>query len=229
MSGDLVQLDRRSLDSTNTGVRKRRKSDNSWSMSYGDMVTALLCFFIIFYAIEKQIEKRNVSAIQGYGPVEEGILSEHTDSKIDTEYDYMIERLEQIENIQIFKTSSFVDIYFQKVVFFEKGSYEVTSEGKQLIDQVLHKLTDISGKYYLEIQGHADKTPVANKKERWWKTNIELSVLRALNIHHYLTEKGIDKDYLAVAGFGHNKSINPELDAAMDFDRRISLRLQMVK
>ena len=208
---------------------KRKKSDtSSWSLSYGDMVTALLCFFIIFYALEKQIEKNKAvpsksSSINGTN------LEEHKTVGINTQYDYAIESLGKIPGIYVSRTSQFVDIKFRKTIFFKKGKTQLSLEGISAIDEVMGRLSKIEGQYLLEIQGHADATPVKQAKARWWQSNMELSVLRALTVHSYLAENYVKKDNLIVAGYGSQQKISDNDQEEIDMNRRISLRLQLVK
>ena len=147
-------------------VKKRKQDSSSWALSYGDMVTALLCFFIIFYAMEKQFEKAR-NPVKGYAKTE-GILQEHKSSQLDTEFTYAIEALEKIPGIEVLRTSAFVDIIFKQIVFFDTGKVVLTSQGKELLDSVISKLSRIEGKYILEIQGHADSVPVIKRRDRWW-------------------------------------------------------------
>lgn len=222
----------RPLDKTNSFIKltpkKRRKDGATWALTYGDMVTALLCFFIIFYAIEKQFEKRQANPVKGYA-LTEGILQEHKSSQLDTDYEYAIEALEKIPEIEIMKTSSFVDISFKKIVFFERGKIELTASGKAVLDNVVSRLAKIEGKYILEIQGHSDSTRVMNKKSRWWNSNMELSVLRALKVHAYLAENYIEKNNLIVSGHGNQRKLASTPEDSEDINRRISLKLQLVK
>ena len=209
-------------------IKQRRKQDSSsWALSYGDMVTALLCFFIIFYAMEKQFEKAK-NPVKGYAETE-GILQEHKSSEVDTEYEYAIENLQKIPGIEVMKTSAFVDITFKKIVFFKKGKTELTVHGRELLDSVVSKLTKIEGKYILEIQGHSDSIPVIKRRDRWWSSNMQLSVLRALSVHAYLTESYIEKNHLVVSGYGNLRKIATAPEESESNNRRVSLRLQLVK
>ena len=212
-----------------TSRSRRKKSDtSSWSLSYGDMVTALLCFFIIFYALEKQIEKNK--AVPSKNPaINNTKVEEHKAEGLDTQYDYAIESLEKIPGIYVSKTSKFVDIKFRKTIFFKKGQTKLSQEGIAVIDEVMGRLRKIEGRYLLEIQGHADATPVKQAKARWWQSNMELSIFRALTVHSYLAENYVEKDNLIVAGYGSQQKISNNEQEEIDMNRRISLRLQLVK
>jgi flagellar motor protein MotB len=207
---------------------KPKSHTNSWALSYGDVVTTLLCFFIIFYALEKRIEKNQSNQVKGYGQ-SEGILKEHKVDGIDVEFDYAIETLKAIPGIQFYKTSQFVDLDFKQTAFFKSGETELTDEGKHLMNDVVKRLSGIKGKYIIEIQGHSDSTQVKANKSRWWKSNMQLSVLRALNVHAYLADGHIDPDSLVVSGHGSQRKISDGIALPEDINRRISLRVHLVK
>jgi chemotaxis protein MotB len=205
----------------------RKKTDtNSWALSYGDIVTVLLCFFIIFYALEKQIEKKIV--IENKIALLSNQVVEHKATGLDAQFNYAIESLEKIDGLEIKKTSDFVDINFRKTVFFNKGKSSLTPEGKIELERVVEKLVQLEGKYTLEIQGHADSSQVKNQKDRWWHNNMQLSVLRALDVHSFLAANYMNKDYLIVSGHGSRDSVS-EKNNDDHFNRKISLRLQLVK
>lgn len=226
----MSSLNQKASSFTRLPVKKAKKKDtNAWMLSYGDMVTALLCFFILFYAIEKQIQKKaNANPVKGYSEAE-GILREHKSAELDTEYNYAIEALGKIPGISVMRTSGFVDIHFNKTIFFNLGDVDLTAEGKQTLDAVISKLSKIEGKYLLEIQGHADSTRVRKSRNRWWQSNMELSVLRALTVHSYLSENYIERNNLVVSGYGNQKKMSDNAENIEDINRRISLRLQLVK
>lgn len=198
---------------------KPKSQTNSWALSYGDVVTTLLCFFIIFYALEKRNEKK----------VNEVILQEHKVRGIDVDFDYAIEALKTIPGIQFYKTSQFVDLDFKHTAFFKRGETELTDEGKKLMNDVVKRFSKIKGKYTIEIQGHADSTQVKANQSRWWKSNMQLSVLRALNVHAYLADGHFDPDSLVVSGHGSQRKISDGMALPEDINRRISLRVHLIK
>jgi len=146
--------------------------------------------------------------------------------KTDTKYEYALLSLKEVPGVSISKAASFIDIQFQNVVFFVTGGHTLTPAGKATLDQVLVKLAALKGEFRLEIQGHADRAPVVPQKRRWWNSNMELSVLRALDVHGYISQNFLDKNKLVVSGHG---SQGDDGSNVVDVDRRISLRLQFIE
>lgn len=201
----------------NIQEKAKEKNSTTWAISYGDLVTTLLCFFIIFYALEKSLKKREDLDLLN--------TIKHTTLQSEEPINFVIQSLENIEGLIVNKTSDFIDIAFKDAEFFNLGAIELTQEGKILIDKILQIIKTYDKKYILEIQGHADTIRVKKLKNRWWKSNMELSVQRALSVYQYVAAQNINKEDLIVAGhgsgFGQNKDEN--------FKRRISLRMHLVK
>ncbi|MBZ4672633.1 MAG: hypothetical protein JG762_863 [Deferribacteraceae bacterium] len=93
---------------------------------------------------------------------------------------------------QNFKTN-LKNINFVADIYFESGKYN-TDFSK------FDNLTFSNNKIYL-IYGYTDSLPV--KPNDYFKTNYELSILRALEVKKYLIEKkGLKDENLKIAGFG---------------------------
>lgn len=208
--------------------RQKKLKADSWMMSYADVVTVLLCFFIIFYAIEKMQEKEQRNPLLGFSQ-QKGVLEEIKDGMTKKDFDYAINKIKEIKHVEVKRSIAFVDVMFKEIVFFKKGKFELTKAGKEIVDDVVSKLVDFKGQYSIEIQGYADKTPVKKSKKRWWSSNMELSVLRSLNVYSYLEEKSIPKQFMSVAGYGVTRSLKPNTKDIFDANRRISFRLQLLE
>ena len=208
-------------------TRTKKKREDNWTLSYGDMVTALLCFFIIFYIFEKQLEKTKIEKFRGLSTLE-GNLKEHVSPQIDLDYKYVVEALDGLPDIRVEKSSSFVDILFKKTQFFKRGDFKLSPDGKVAINEVMERLKKLEKNYGLEIQGHSDSLVVKNQKGRWWQSNMELSVLRSLNVYKYLSDHYVIQNNLAVAGYGDEKNFEGEKSSS-DANRRVTFRLQILK
>jgi chemotaxis protein MotB len=206
---------------TKVTYRSRKTDTTSWAISYGDMVTTLLCFFIIFYSLEKSFEHRKKSL--------QNKMVEQKTEIVKNKFDHAIEMLSEIPGVEVMKTSSFVDINFSKIVFFEKGKADLTNEGKKALVEVMGRLSEIEGNYLMEIQGHADQTKVRRIKQRWWVSNMELSVLRALSVQKFLSARMMKDKDLVVSGYGDLRNISENNGKGDDINRRIGLRIQFIK
>ena len=211
---------------------RNKNSSDSWITSFADVVTVLLCFFIIFYMVEKQYKKS-----YGFGP-SAGTMKEYKTKMSTPDVLSFIETLAIVPNITVINKDQFVEVHFPAEMFFESGETKLTPEGRTVIDEIISPLTNIKEGYMLQIQGYTDDIAVRSLKSRWWKNNMELSIERSLEVYDYLIKNGVSHSILSVTGFGANKPryTNKESNSKLidnninskGLERRISLKFEPV-
>ncbi|MFT6631000.1 MAG: chemotaxis protein MotB [Bacteriovoracaceae bacterium] len=199
--------------------RSRKSSGDGWVMSFADVVTVLLCFFIIFYMLEKQLDKSvgfgpNIGTVQAYKAKMEApeVLS-------------LIETMKLLPEVSVINKEQFLEVHFPPEMFFASGETKLTSEGTAVINKIIEPLKNIKSGYILQIQGYTDNSSVRDLSGRWWKNNMELSIVRSLEVYEHFLKKGVDKRILSVTGFGANKPLSNQ---NADMQRRISIKFEPV-
>ena len=192
-----------------------------WLLTYADMITLLLAFFVIMYAISKVDAKKyqavaeSVSiALGGHPPraVSSGIDgSEKVLPKPDPVFE-MAERLRQdlgnelgSGRIQIERNADRILLRFQDTLFFERGKADLSPEARGILDKVAKVVAPLP--YRLEAEGHTDALPI---KSAQFPSNWELSVARATAVVRYLAEQHhVSPLRLAARGLGEHKPLFP--------------------
>jgi chemotaxis protein MotB len=97
---------------------------------------------------------------------------------------------------------------------FSSGSATLNSKGQSSLKTVASALkADYTGKTFW-IEGHTDNDPLVKTKDKW-KTNLRLSVERAMAVADFLTgEVGIESDAVRIAGHGPYDPSVPNNNAA---------------
>ncbi len=91
-----------------------------------------------------------------------------------------------------------VVISLQAKVLFDSGEAETKPTFFPLLDALANILDAVSNEVL--IMGHTDNIPTRNRRHR---SNWELSLHRALNVHRYLVEtRGLSPERFAVGGYG---------------------------
>ena len=91
-----------------------------------------------------------------------------------------------------------VVISLQANVLFDSGEAETKPTFFPLLDALANVLGAVSNEVL--IMGHTDNVPTRNRR---YRSNWELSLSRALNVHRYLVErKGLLPERFAVGGYG---------------------------
>jgi len=91
-----------------------------------------------------------------------------------------------------------VVISLQANVLFDSGEAEVKPTSPPLLNALANILDAVSNEVL--IMGHTDNVPTRNRR---YRSNWELSLDRALNVHRYLVEtRGLSPERFAVGGYG---------------------------
>ena len=91
-----------------------------------------------------------------------------------------------------------VVISLQANVLFDSGEAEISPTFSPLLDALANVLDAVSNEVL--IMGHTDNVPTRNRR---YRSNWELSLYRALNVHRYLVEtRGLLPERFAVGGYG---------------------------
>jgi len=198
--------------------------EGSWAISYGDMITLLLAFFIIFFSIQtpekvrKVLNNAMIASLASLDPkVEEKARQKNSeepyghqkqsegDQGPSTQKDggQVLKALSmkaEKTGIQIEKSGEKVVISFPDTSFFSSGNTDLTRDGQKELDKFVAKYLPFSGQNRLHIVGYSDKRPVPGGRR--YHDNLELSVLRAVAAQRYLQNAGIPLDRTRLAGFG---------------------------
>ncbi len=182
-------------------------SEGSWAISYGDMITLLLSFFVLYFTVDH--EKANSSKLQDSLLLklqESGIkaMNEGTKSKLNmgnTPGEGVDVELVQKFGAQVYKDGDRLIVEFDKISFFEIGEVDLNITGLQALDQFAKIYTPYAGQYTVQIQAYTDTRKVTSAQVRF-RDNLELSALRAVAALRALQKAGIPLARLKTAGFG---------------------------
>lgn len=159
----------------------------AWMVSYSDLVTQLLTFFIMLFALSSAATEDQLKKIK---------------QKID---DYVTQnQLERFVSTKITQKEGLV-ITFSEKYMFDSGKADIYLEAKQVIRDIAALLVDEPNR--ISIEGHTDNTPI-NTPE--FPSNWELSTKRATNVLKYLLEElKFEPKRLTAAGFGEWHPVAP--------------------
>lgn len=183
-------------------------SEGSWAVSYGDMVTLLLTFFIIFFTTDpkqgtKQRVELKVSLI-------ETLKNKSSNSESGNREDINVgNNKEEGIDKKILKDwngiahekGNHIIIEFPYTVFFKSGQIELTKEGKKAITDFVNVYMPYAGNYNVGIRAFADKRRVLNKNRKY-SDNLELSALRSVATMRVLQTAGIPLGRIRTGGYG---------------------------
>jgi chemotaxis protein MotB len=191
-------------------------SDGTWAISYGDMVTLLLTFFILFFSttkgkgIESSLQTvllKHLKAEFSEKPVPNPDAVSNTPQTGQLNSAAKQPQLTELVSLsslgaraQPFGQSVVID--FPDLSFFKFGKAEMTNEGRRALASFARSYVPFAGSYQITIRAFTDDRPVRKLKNRLFTDNLSLSVLRALDGVRVLQKAGIPLDRMKTAGFG---------------------------
>jgi len=199
---------------------------NRWLLTYADMISLLLAFFVLMYSMVK-VDAEKFQSLQNelagvFGPS----AKPHAATKgKPTDQAQMPNQLQQFDafgksivliarktapdsNIDVLFNDRGLTVRLPDDLLFESGSSQLKSAGDKFLDELGPAIKTIQRQ--VSVEGHTDNTPISSSM---FPSNWELSTARAATVVRYLTEKcGVDPKRLTAVGFGEYKSIASNKD-----------------
>ncbi|GAB5408488.1 MAG: hypothetical protein BalsKO_08530 [Balneolaceae bacterium] len=204
--------------------------DESWQVSYLDIITIILGFLIILLSVS-QIAKPEFTSLSTVF----GETSDKTEF-ITTPVEEIMEELERLLQPQIeqgrliiYKDLNDIRVRFKGDDFYTSGSATLQGEGLDLLNHVIRAFQQTSySDFNIEVEGHTDNVPISTAD---YDSNWELSTARASNVVKYFDRMGLEENRLKASGFADSRPLvqmdsfgNP-FAASKEQNRRIVLRL----
>ncbi len=218
--------------------KKQESSGGGWMATYGDMVTLLLCFFVLLYAMSSMDEVKWAILVQSVNPdakqVSQIVMSPETeegydvaggvegdevdpdDEGVDDELDQLFEKLKEFieenelqSDVEITKGENYTFITFLNNIFFLGNDYEIQPQGRLVLD-FLGEAMDEASHIIKEVQilGHTSQGEPDVPND----TEVDrfLSTNRASEVATYIDLMGIvDSNKIIATGFGQHRPISP--------------------
>ena len=227
---------------------RRRKSEEDkenlerWLLTYADLITLLLAFFVMLYVFSKQdTRKYDAMTMQlkaifsgGAGVVVEGgrtgsrtieaTTEGPSDIQIRRELEKQIKELSQAEgqenNISVITDERGIVIRIMDKAFYDTGKADLKEKARATLDKIAPVIKTLPNE--IRIEGHTDNVPISTYE---FKSNWELSVRRATEVVRYLVEKvGISPKRISAAGYAEYRPVaENDSEANRALNRRIEI------
>ena len=197
-------------------MSEARAPRSTWIITYGDMVTLLLTFFILMIVILNEAENNIYRMLD--------MLLSETEQKLDN----YVNNQHLNENLTVQRTTKGVQLTVSGEYFFDINSAAITPTLQTLLDHIgstirQSKLLGIGDDPELQafhaalkksnhllnveirVEGHTDNWPIRGGR---YASNWELSSARALEVVKYLSAiSGIDEGKFSALGYGEFRPI----------------------
>ena len=225
-------------------VDKAKKSDKKkadhvceegaplWMATFSDMVTLVMVFFILMYAIASKNVQTFKSAIIGAEAKSIGVLEALN----------AVEIQEKLENLEMTKSDDImseisgmaeeadldVDTSKSKVIvrvpgasLFKPAQAALQLSARSILDAVISTVNKYPD-YKIHVQGHTDDEPISTVM---FPTNWELSAARATAVLRYFIDKRADPERMTATGYA---DIFPLVSNETPYGRAKNRRVEFV-
>jgi chemotaxis protein MotB len=188
-------------------------------VSYGDMITLLLTFFILFMNLQRKdtetIEIQKSLLVEFKKTSDEKSVGSSThQAGVQDQIQVGNQKAPGVEEAtlnewggEVVKYSNRIVVNFPEVSFFKVGKYQVTSEGQKALNNFAKKYVPYAGRHRLVVTAYTDHLPVRKMRGRTFTDNLELSAIRSVRALRILQKAGIPLNEMRVGGFGELKGI----------------------
>ncbi|WP_320171602.1 OmpA family protein [Maridesulfovibrio sp.] len=195
--------------------------EGGWALTLADMMTLLLCFFVLLLAIadvdqnkyknvsESLAEAMGVESPRSRDGSSVARMSISQDQRNIFEMQLEMSRLvgRETDALNIKMRPDSVAIILKGNFFFRSGHADLTPGAIKVLDQIVSTLA--KSPYDIVVEGHSDNIPINSKQ---FPSNWELSSARASAVARYLLDHGFSKQRIKVMGMADTQPMYPNED-----------------
>ena len=195
--------------------------DTSWMLTYGDIITLLMIFFVLMFSSSKLSEEKFDKVAQS---INESLNRPGPDPEADPTQaptipplqsaqallDQMIRDRDLEMEMQTTLTPSGLMIELSSNSFFQSGSADIKPTMIKSLVDLSEIIQDFPTEdYQVDVEGHTDNVPINTIQ---FPSNWELSALRAVNVAHIFEDNGMPRERIAAIAYADTKPKKPNTD-----------------
>jgi len=214
-----------------------------WMLTYSDMVTLLLCFFVLLLSMSSTDAKKFEMAASSFQNALSGVMEslptvaihqevlkpklggDDQNKKIAADVAKRVkdivkksEKLKEAVTVQV--TDNGIAIRISDPVGFGVGSDQLQPEFEKALMDILGVIRDMPDRD-IRVEGHTDDIPMKSPR---FPTNWELSAARALTVVKLFYQNGENPAKLSAVGYGE---FRPMVENTDDESRRKNRRIEI--
>lgn len=195
--------------------------------TYGDLVTLLLCFFVLLYSISTIDQAKWIQIVRSFNPDAKDVSQIAENPDIDAndevpggvdadEFDGLYEALQEAikeanleGQVDLFKGDGYTFITFQDNVFFDGDSSIIRDEGKSILETFSTIVSQVSDSIKeIQVLGHTTQADPGHLNEP--ESDRVLSAERAARVAAFIQQRtSVPADRIVSVGYGQFRPIAP--------------------
>ncbi len=185
------------------------RSAPAWMLTYSDLMTQLLIFFVMMFALASAMNEMQLVKLK---------------KRLET---YVTEnRLEGYIGLKIDEKGLVISL--REKLMFDSGEAEIHQEAKYILKDITKEIIGVPNN--TRIEGHTDNVPIGPELKSKFPTNWELSTARATNVTRYVLETlNFPPKRISSAGYGeYQPVVDNDTEEHRAMNRRVDLVVQRI-
>lgn len=193
-------------------TEQESSSGGGWITTYADMITLLMCFFVIMYSASEPSQSKWE---QLKGGIESDVMNVENPTPLADLYNALEAKYDNPENdnpdLTIDFESKGIVISMGSGSLFESGEAKLKPEGLGIVKALGQELEERLKIYSLiiDVEGHTDDVPINTFK---FPSNWELSSSRSASVVKEFTDLGLDTKIVRAIGHADSFPLKPNRD-----------------
>lgn len=195
---------------------------DGWIMTYGDMMSLLLTFFVLIVSFssmqQTKFEQAARSLKDAFGVLaqpesiiefNDPLVPNHAPRESDLEFLYEVRSVEKMildqdlsEQVEVKMLENGVVFEMPAPLLFPSGAAEVKAAASPLLERLARMFRKFPGE--IRVEGHTDNVPIRSQK---FPSNWELSATRAIAVARIFQSLDIPPERLSATGYGEFRPV----------------------
>lgn len=207
---------------------KEVQGGDDWLTTYSDMMTLLLCFFVLMLGVSK-VDVDSYEKIKKEMSTSFGGSYEDPYAKLANSLKEVISNEKLGDEIKLSSSGAGVTLVFQGQMLFDSGKADIKETASTILQKLTNVINENSNRLFIVVEGHTDNVPINTIQ---FPFNWELSAGRSAKIVRELETFGIAKEKMLAVGIGEAKPLKPNLNEDgtanyenMSLNRRVVIKI----
>ncbi|MCG8608156.1 OmpA family protein [bacterium] len=203
-------------------IQSPSKENQPWLLAYSDMVTLLLAFFVLFFAIS-QLDPVKFEVIMDYFNQNQTMPLHVLEEK----FDQLVQAHQLQESVEVELTPEGLLVNFQDNLLLDSGKANLKENSFPVLGAMadIIKAEDVVERK-IQVEGHTDTVPLSDQAD--YPSNWELSTARSSSVIRYFITRNVSSSRFMAVGFADTRLRESETsdNRGLSVNRRVSLLIK---
>jgi chemotaxis protein MotB len=202
------------------GLMGGEGQDELWLISYADLLTLLIGFFVLLVAVSPvKLSRFERLAASMNGQTQAPLVD------LQAKVNELIKKSKLEDRVMTREDAEGLGIELKDALLFDSGSAVIRPEGRAAIADVAKLVRELPGDRPVIIEGYTDEVPIATPQ---FRSNWELSSQRAINVLDALEVAGVAHQRMSVRGHADTKPMASQgtVEQQRAANRRVVIRVE---